>query len=239
MATATTVRKMPAATREELDVHVTQINALVADMTTTQGLGENRLVTVSSWTKIVADVAELKAKLDGLVNAYNATLAKLDADATVTDTNYAATNPGTLSVAMTAAAPTSTSLLTQGGTAGRIKAANDIAFDIAGKWYSKPPADDLWDLHTLGTTDGTHYKAVALYLDSSGVASVAAGAQATSAAAAIAALEAIPSTKARVGVYVMGLSGNFANALNAQGTYHVGQPAAFAPTAGGITLIAP
>jgi hypothetical protein len=39
------------------------------------------------------DLATFKAFCNSLRTAYNATLAKLDADAGVTDTNYAATNP--------------------------------------------------------------------------------------------------------------------------------------------------
>mgnify|MGYP001606871411 CR=1 FL=1 len=39
------------------------------------------------------DLATIKTFCNSLRTAYNATLAKLDADAGVTDTNYAATNP--------------------------------------------------------------------------------------------------------------------------------------------------
>lgn len=55
------------------------------------------------------DIAAVRTQVAALVvdvgahrTAYNATLAKLDADAGVTDTNYAATNPA---AALTAAAP--------------------------------------------------------------------------------------------------------------------------------------
>jgi len=47
---------------------------------------------------IADDLATFKAQFNSLRTAYQATLAKLDADAGVTDTNYAATNPGPVAV---------------------------------------------------------------------------------------------------------------------------------------------
>jgi len=44
------------------------------------------------------DLATFKTFCNALRTAYQATLAKLDADAGVTDTNYAATNPGPAAV---------------------------------------------------------------------------------------------------------------------------------------------
>lgn len=42
---------------------------------------------------MVGDMNTMRTFCNSLRTAYNATLAKLDADAGVTDTNYAATNP--------------------------------------------------------------------------------------------------------------------------------------------------
>lgn len=128
--------------------------------------------------------------------------------------------------ALTTVAPTSTNPIVQGATAGKIKAAMDLEFSIGGQHYVKAPTNDLWDLTAVANTDGTHYTAVALYLDASGVATIAATAPALSGAAALALLEAIPTTKARIGVFVAGLNTNFAAALDAQGTYYIGQPGA-------------
>lgn len=124
----------------------------------------------------------------------------------------------------------STGNLANGTTNGKLKtvattAGDKLYYSIAGQAFEKGATDDLFDLSALGTTDGTHFKAVALYLDGSGTASVGAGTAALSAAAAIAALPRTPFTKACVGVFVMGVSGNFANALSAQGTLYNG----FAP----------
>lgn len=82
----------------------TQFNALVIDVAALATL----LATYRTWiTEMASDHATFKTVVDEVkasVNAlgvdaaarltkYNATLAKLDADAGVTDTNYAATNP--------------------------------------------------------------------------------------------------------------------------------------------------
>lgn len=245
---ATTVRKSPGATREELDVIVAQVNALVADQASYAVLGDNVLVGMDADTAIVADLTAIRVTLAALVvdvaaliTAHNTLATKLNNDATVTDTDYAAASAqtSTTPAAITAVAPTSTNAVTQGGTAGKIKLAVDAEFEIAGVRYEKAPTDDLWDLSALATLSGTAYRATALYLNSSGTASIASGATATTAAAAIANLEAIPATKSRIAVYVAAPSTVYTNALNAQGTYYIGRPAAFVPTAGGITLIAP
>lgn len=215
----------------DLGVLRTPIVALIVDMAAEKLIRENSLRMAAPYTALVADIAEIKSKLDTLVNAYNATLAKLDLDSGVNGTDYAATNPGTLSSAMTGVAPTSTNPITQGGTAGKIKSAMDLEFVIGGQLYVKAPTDNLWDLTGVANTDASHYTAVALYLDASGTASIAATAPQTSGALALAALEAIPSTKARIGVFLAGLSTNFGSALNAQGTYYIGQPGALTLTA--------
>lgn len=176
-------------------------------------------------TALRVDVAEVRQKLIG-------TLGKLDLDAGVTDVDYAATQSPAALTAVAPAALTTTVLgatvLSQGGTAGRIKLNADIEFNIGGARYRKAPTDDLWNLSALGVTGGAEYKAVRLYLSTAGAGSVDAGTAAASAAAAKAALPALDPTRAHVGTYVMNPSGNFANALDAQGTYQDGWPVAVA-----------
>lgn len=199
----------------------------------------NGLAAAKVETRLVADLTELRTQLTALrVDTAEVrqklinTLGKLDLDGGVTDTNYAATNsPAALTSAAPAALTTAvlgTTVLAQGGTAGRIRLNADIEFNIGGARYRKAPTDDLWNLSALGTTSASEYKAVRLYLSTAGAASVAAGTAAASATAAKAALPALDTTKAHIGTYVMGLSGNFANALDAQGTYQDGWPVAVA-----------
>lgn len=238
-ATSGSVGDIGDLTTEDADSAVEAINEVDAHADALAGR-ESGLIGPSALTKLLVDVADLRTKLTAAVTdvtnlrsklntlhtAYMATLAKLDADATVTDTNYAATNPSTAPNAVTATAPAAatatvptTSILSQGGTAGRIKLNFDIEFAIAGQHYRKAPADNVWDLSALGTTSGAEYKAVRLYLDSAGTGTVAAGTAAASAALAKAALPDLDPTKACIGTYVMGLSGDFALALDAQGSY--------------------
>lgn len=56
-----------------------------------KGSGDPDLLTILDG--ISDDLATLRTFCNSLRTAYNATLAKLDADAGVTDVNYAATNP--------------------------------------------------------------------------------------------------------------------------------------------------
>lgn len=72
----------------------------MASITTTFGHGGTGLQPghgspdlVTALRDIADDLATVKTFCNSLRTAYNATLAKLDADAGVTDTNYAATNP--------------------------------------------------------------------------------------------------------------------------------------------------
>lgn len=101
-----------------------------------------------------------------------------------------------------------------------------VSYAIGGRIYTKVATDDLWNLSALATLLASQYRATALYLDSSGAATIASSAVAASAALAIAGLEDIPSTKARVAVYVAGPLTNYSNALAAQGTIYNGLPAA-------------
>lgn len=199
----------------------------------------NGLSAAKVETNVLADLTDLRTQLTALRvdvaevrTKFNATLAKLDADGGVADTDYVATESA---AALTALAPAAlstavlgASVLSQGSTAGKIKLKADLEYAIGGARYRKAPADDLWDLSALGTTGGAEYKAVRLYLSTAGAATVAAGTAAASASAAAAALPTLDTTKAHIGTYIMGLSGDFANALDAQGTYVDGWPVAVA-----------
>jgi uncharacterized protein len=239
------LRKTILIGRTEADALWVQVNYLVADIAAVLARAGNRLLALVPIAAIVADltalratvaavvvdVTALRATVATLVTAYNATLAKLDADATVTDTNYAATNPGSAPSAITSSAPaaltaSATVGVANGTTAGKLKLAGDAEFCIAGTVYKKAATDDLWDLSAETDTTGAQYRAYWLYLNSSGTASVGAGTNAASAAAALLALPAITATKAVIGVYVAGLSTNFddAGGLAAQGTIYNGFP---------------
>jgi hypothetical protein len=124
--------------------------------------------------------------------------------------------------------------IANGTTAGKLKTAAAITYTIGGTLYTKAITDDLWNLSAEVDTDGTHYRAYWLYLDSSGTASFAAGTDAlTSAANAIAALPAITTTKSVIGVYVAGPSTDFngAGGLAGQGTIYNGFAAPYVLTA--------
>lgn len=132
--------------------------------------------------------------------------------------------------------------LADGTTDGKIKTTASVTTKIKGASYTKGATDDLWDLSGETDTDGTHYRAYWLYLDSAGTATVAAGTDAlTSETVAIAALPAIDATKCVVGVYVAGPSTDFNGAagLDAQGTLYNGWPTTYTATAEAITLLAP
>ena len=91
----------------------TAIRAEVVKLVTDYTAGRAEIVKlVTDYTagraeivKLVTDITEVRTKLNTLHTAYMATLAKLDLDAGVTDTNYAATNPSTAPNAVTAANP--------------------------------------------------------------------------------------------------------------------------------------
>ena len=221
-----TVRKMPAASRVELDAINTAINALIVDVAAMKLAIDNGVKAAVPSTAVIADLATVRTAL-------NAVVTKLNLDAGVTDADYAAC------AALTAVAPSSTNVLAQGGTAGRIKTTQDVEFSVGGTVKVKAPTDDLWNLSALTTLTGAQYQAVALYLDASGTATIGATATAATGPAALALLETIPSNKARVGVFLASPSCNYANALDAQGTYYLGLPQSVTATAEAITLVNP
>jgi hypothetical protein len=131
--------------------------------------------------------------------------------------------------------------IADGGTDGKLQTANSISFSIDGELYTKAGTDNLWDLTAQTDTIAAQYRAYALYLDSSGTASIGAGSNAASAAAALAALPAFVATKCVVGVYVAGPSCDFNGAagLEAQGTVHNGTPSGAVGGLDVFTSVAP
>lgn len=111
-----------------------------------------------------------------------------------------------------------------GTTNGRLRTNASVTGNIAAVPVTKASTDDLWNLSAQTATPASTFRAIWLYIDAAGTASIAAGTNAASAAAALAALPAPDETKCIFGVYVAGGSTNFANALAAQGTIHNGIP---------------
>ena len=88
--------------RDELDTIIGQINALVTDQASYALLGDNVLVGMDADTAIVADLTAMRVTLAALVvdvaaliTAHNTLATKLNADAGVTDTDYAAASAQT------------------------------------------------------------------------------------------------------------------------------------------------
>jgi hypothetical protein len=132
-------------------------------------------------------------------------------------------------------------IIEDGTTDGYLKTDGPSGFKINGQLYNKAGTDNLWNLSAQTDTTGAQYRAYWLYLDSSGTATIAAGANAASSVAAIAALPALAADKAVMGVYVAGLSTDFNGAagLAAQGTIIYGVPAALAQTYTAPTAVTP
>lgn len=163
---------------------------------------------------LVTDVTALRSTLALLVTDYTAALARVNGGVCV--------NP----------------VVANGSTAGRLKTTANADYRIAGSLYSKSATDDLWNLSAQSATDGTHYRAFWLYVDTGGTATIVAGTDALSSAAnAIAALPAIDATKSVFGVYVAGPSTTFTNALAAQGTIYNGWPGSYVQTSSAPSAI--
>lgn len=210
----------------------TQFAALVTDASSVLRRTSNRLLGLTPLAAVIADLTAIRTQVVNLVadvtalrSAFNTAITKLNADAGVTDTNYAqasamtATNPAALTASTTMG-------ISNGTTAGYLKLTGDVDYSIGGTVYRKNAADDVWNLSAQTNTTSGQYRAFWLYLDSSGTASIGAGSNAASADAAVAALPAITSSKAVIGVYVAGASTDFDNAsgLTGQGTVYVGWP---------------
>lgn len=141
------------------------------------------------------------------------------------ETNDIATAINALSASINYAARTYPQI-GDGGTNGRLRTNAAASFAVAGALYTKASTDDLWNLSAQTSTTSGQYRAIVLYLDASGTATIGAGSNATSAAAALLAIPSTPTTKSVIGIYVAGPSTNFSNALAAQGTIYNGLPIA-------------
>ena len=124
-----------------------------------------------------------------------------------------------------------------GTTAGRLRTNAAVTYCIGGALYTKASTDDLWNLSGQTATTGAQFRAILLCLDASGTASIEAADNAATLNAAVAALGSVTATKAVIGVYVAGLSTNFANALASQGTIYNGWPAAQTLTSDSISIV--
>lgn len=118
--------------------------------------------------------------------------------------------------------------LANGATAGKIKTVtSSTTFRIDGVPYAKAATDDLWDLSAETDTDASSYRAYWLYIDASGVASIAAGDDRPRDDLALKALPNLDPTLSVFGVFVAGPSCNFngAGGLSAQGDLYNRVPA--------------
>ena len=241
--------------REELDAAWTQINALIADYTAGRAsiLGTIRrtgtaLLRRLPLAAVLADLTAVRAEVVKLVTDFasgykrldNGLMARSPLAALIADDAAVRAEVVKLVTDLTAllvrfnAQAYGTPNIADGTTAGKIKSQATVPYSIAGTLYTKGATDDLWDLSAEVDTDGTHYRAYWLYLDSGGTATIGAGADAlTSAANAIAALPSPTASKCAVGVYVAGPSTDFNGVagLAAQGTLINGWPATLAKTA--------
>lgn len=113
-----------------------------------------------------------------------------------------------------------------GTTAGTLRTTATAGFRVGQFEFSKASTDDLWDLSAETDTTAAQHRAYWLLLDSSGAASIASGANATSAELALQALPDLDGTKAVIGVFVAAPSCDFndAGGLAAQGTVYDGIP---------------
>jgi len=94
---------------KDVITELTQLNAAVAEMATDHGTNRTTLTELKTLTdELHDDHATLKTLVDEIKTDYNATLAKLDADSGVGDTNYAATNAVSASSPATLTAPKAT-----------------------------------------------------------------------------------------------------------------------------------
>jgi hypothetical protein len=192
-------------------------------------------------TQVAAEVADTTAMRAAIV----AITAKLDADAGVTDADYAATcDPAAQTSSAPAAltTPATAAGIVDGGTDGALATSELNEYRIGGKVFQKAATDDLFDLSGETDTAADKYRAYRLCLDVSGTATIVAqtGDDSDSAADALAALPAEDAAKCTIGVYVAGLSCDFDGVagLAAQGDIHNGEASAVADPAA-LTASAP
>lgn len=130
-----------------------------------------------------------------------------------------------------------------GTTAGNLRTTASADYKINGITYTKASTDDLWDLSAETDTAAATFRAYWLYLDSSGTASFAAGADKASEADAKLNLPALDTSKSVIGVFIAGAATDFdaVGGLAAQGTIVDGIPAGVpgAPDAADIVALVP
>lgn len=114
------------------------------------------------------------------------------------------------------------------GSAGFISTTIAADFRVDGALFTLGASADHWDLSAETDTIAAQYRAYALLVDASGVASFESGDNSTSENAAIDSLAVTVSTKSRIGVYVAGPSTDFnaGGGLAGQGSYFDGWPRA-------------
>lgn len=120
-----------------------------------------------------------------------------------------------------------------GTTAGKLKTTSTISFKVDSQIYTKANTDDLWTLSAIATLGANQFRAVTLYMDAAGTATIDTGTIVTNTnatagkLAALAACPVLPADKCIIGVFVAGPSTNFANALSSQGTIYHGIPTGY------------
>lgn len=123
--------------------------------------------------------------------------------------------------------------IANGTTNGKLKTTSTVAYKVDSQVYTKAATDDLWTLSAIATMSANQYRAITLYIDASGTASIDTGTVVTNTdatagkLAALAACPVLPATKSIFGVFVAGPSTNFANALSSQGTIYHGIPTGY------------
>lgn len=120
-----------------------------------------------------------------------------------------------------------------GTTAGKLKTTSTISFKVDSQIYTKANTDDLWTLSAIATLGANQFRAVTLYLDAAGTATIDTGTIVTNTnatagkLAALAACPVLPADKCIIGVFVAGPLTNFSNALSSQGTIYHGIPTGY------------
>lgn len=123
--------------------------------------------------------------------------------------------------------------IANGTTNGKLKTTSTVPFKVDSQIYTKSATDDLWTLSAIATLSANQYRAVTLYIDAAGTATIDTGTIVTNTnatagkLAALAACPALPADKSIFGVFVAGPSTNFANALTSQGTMYHGIPTGY------------
>lgn len=122
------------------------------------------------------------------------------------------------------------------GNQGSLKIGATFSYGVGVIPYKKGITDNFWALTANGTLGLTTWQAVALYIDAAGVASYYAGSTASDTATAMANLEAVPATKARVGIYLAMPEADYSVTLSGEGVIYDGSPFALFLSSYAVTL---